>query len=371
MSGTALWGWTISASGLFIAITSPILGYRADRKRQLIRYLLIGCTLIVSLSCILLWFSGPYSKYIIYTLVIIFISNSSFEIAQVFYNSQLVKFKENTKLGRFSGTAWAAGYIGGICCLALVLFLFVLPEKSLFGLDKNAFEHIRACGPIVGIWFLLFSLPFLINFSKLERKNYITDHEKFSFFSSIKFLIKNKSLRNFLIARMFYTDGLITLFSFGGIYASGTFNFNFNEIIVFGIMINISAAIGAYMFGFLEDKLGMRKVILISLICLIIISIGILLTSNKTVFWFLGFMIGFFIGSVQSSSRTAMISLSNKRNINQLFGLYAVSGKITNFIGPFLVASLTAFFESQRVGMSSILIFLIIGAFGIYKTQIK
>ena len=109
---------------------------------------------------------------------------------------------------------------------------------------------------------------------------------------------------------MLYTDGLITLFSFGGIYATGTFNFDFNDIIIFGIIINITAALGAYCFGFLEDKIGIKKVITISLVSLIIICLIILFIKSKAYFWFFGSLIGLFIGSVQSSSRTALIKLS-------------------------------------------------------------
>ena len=169
---------------------------------------------------------------------------------------------------------------------------------------------------------------------------------------------------------MLYTDGLITLFSFGGIYASGTFNFSFNDIIIFGIAINITAALGAYIFGFVEDRIGIKKVILTSLVLLIFICLIILIVNNKVYFWILGTMIGFFIGSIQSSSRTALVSLSESKNINSLFGIYATSGKVTNFLGPLLVATFTAIFESQKAGMATILIFLFLGLFLFNKVKI-
>ena len=169
---------------------------------------------------------------------------------------------------------------------------------------------------------------------------------------------------------MLYTDGLITLFSFE-IYATDTFNFTFNDIILFGIAINITAAVGAYIFGFIEDKIGIKKVILTSLVLLIIICVAILIIDNKTYFWILGTMIGVFIGSIQSSSRTALISLSDSKNINSLFGIYAMSGKVTNFLGPLLVATFTTMFESQKAGMATILIFLVLGLFLFNKVKYK
>ena len=96
----------------------------------------------------------------------------------------------------------------------------------------------------------------------------------------------------------------------------------------------------------------------------------ILIIENKILFWVLGISLGFFIGSIQSSSRTALITISNKEYLNKMFGLYAVSGKVTNFLGPVLVASFTAYFESQRAGMASILLFLIAGLLILRKTKI-
>ena len=183
-------------------------------------------------------------------------------------------------------------------------------------------------------------------------------------------LKKDKNKIKFFIARMLYTDGLITLFSFGGIYATGVFNFSFNDIIIFGIAINITAALGAYIFGFIEDKIGIKKVILISLIFLISICLIILIVNNKIYFWVLGTMIGLFIGSIQSSSRTALINLSSSKNINSSFGVYAMSGKVTNFLGPLLVATFTAIFQSQKAGMATIVIFLFLGLLLFSKVKI-
>ena len=368
VEGTSMWGWTIALSGLFLAFFAPLIGYLGDIKRNVSKYFLIVSSLIVVVLCCCLWFAKASSSYIYFTLILIFIANSLFEMGQIFYNSEILNFKKNVPLGEFSGKAWSSGYLGGILCLVLILFLIILPNNNLLGLNKEEFEHIRICGPVVGIWFLIFSFPFLY---KITRSKTIPKKDnKKDFIKSLKSNIKNKNKLNFLIARMFYTDGLITLFSFGGIYASGTFDFNFNDIIIFGIAINMSAALGSYSFGYLEDRIGIKKVIMISLCSLIIISFVILIISNKTLFWLLGISIGFFIGSIQSSSRTAIIKLSSQEQLKSMFGLYAVSGKITNFLGPFFVAVATSLFDSQRMGMSTILIFLVIGTIIFSRTKI-
>ena len=368
VQGTSLWGWTIALSGIFIALLSPIFGILADANKKLSKTIILLSTIIVCSGSFLLWFAIPSVNFIIYTLIIIFLTNTFFEFSQVFYNSRLVDFKSNLSLGKFSGIAWGTGYLGGIACLLLVLIFLILPEHNLLGLNKDKYEHIRFCGVIVCFWYLIFSIPFLIHYEhqKVNKK-------KLSFSKLLKLLlktIKEKDKFNFLLARMFYTDGLITLFSFGGIYASGVFNFTFYEIIYFGIALNISAALGSFLLGYLEDIVGIKKILTISLIGLIFLAFLILIIDNKLLFWVLGISLGFFIGSIQSSSRTALITVSGEKDLNQMFGLYAVSGKVTNFLGPLLVGSFTLYFESQRAGMASILIFLIIGLILLRKTKI-
>ncbi len=359
ITGTSLWGWTIALSGIIIAVLCPYLGYVADNKKSFSKKILIASTIIVVLFSFSLWFAEKNINIFVF-LGIIMLANIFFEIGQAFYNSQLINFIGNNKYGEFSGKAWAFGYLGGIFCLIVILILFLIPEKPLFKLNQAEYENVRICGPLVGLWFLIFSLPFLLHC----KNNKISSNRKYlfvDFLKNLKTISKDKNKLLFFVSRMLYTDGLITLFSFGGIYATGTFDFSFNDIIIFGIAINIAAAIGAYAFGFIEDKIGIKKVIIISLTFLILICLLILLIKSKIYFWIFGTMLGLFIGSIQSSSRTALISLSNQNNINSLFGVYATSGKITNFLGPFLVASFTTIFASQKAGMATILIFLLLG----------
>ena len=110
----------------------------------------------------MLWFATENIN-VFFFLFIILIANTFFEIGQAFYNSQLINFKGEKNYGEFSGTAWAFGYLGGITCLAVILVFFIIPEEPIFKLSESKYENIRICGPIVGLWFLIFSIPFLIN----------------------------------------------------------------------------------------------------------------------------------------------------------------------------------------------------------------
>jgi len=295
-------------------------------------------------------------------LSVLVISNLSFELGGVVYNSLIPNFAINNKVGAISGQAWATGYVGGIVCLLLILFGFVQTDFPLFGIGKEEAANIRIAGPIVAIWFLIFSLPLFYNIS--SSKNNLINNKTNIFIEVIKNLksiFSYNDVGKFLFARMIYTDGLNTLFAFGGLYASGTFNMSFSEIIIFGIMINITAGLGALFFSYIDDRVGPKFVILISLIFLIILGVFTLIINDKNHFLILGSTLGFFIGSVQASSRSFMARFIKDGNNTEVFGFFAVSGKCTAFLGPAILAVVVGIYDSQKLGMSTIIIFLIIG----------
>ena len=356
-----LWGWSISFSALIVACLAPFIGRHIDKNLSH-KFWLIFFTLISSIGAALFWFAYPVPQAVIFVCVLVIISNVAFELGGVVYNSLLPIFSKNKKIGSLSGKAWAAGYAGGICCLLIILFGFVKNENPLFGIGTDQAANIRIAGPIVAIWFIFFSIPFLTSVKKHTKT---VSHKKKNLFREvlyrIKGLFRNSSQGRFLLSRMVYTDGLNTLFAFGGLYAAGTFKMSFIEIIIFGILINITAGIGALFFSYLDDKIGPKFIIKISLIFLIIFGSVSLIIENKELFLLLGSILGFFIGSVQSSSRSLMSRYISNGNNTETFGLYAVSGKFTAFLGPAVLAIIVSIFDSQRLGMASIIIFLLIG----------
>jgi len=173
---------------------------------------------------------------------------------------------------------------------------------------------------------------------------------------------KNKEILKFLCARVLYIDGLNTVFSFGGIYAAGTFGMTFTEVIQFGIAMNVAAGIGAVLFSWMDDLKGSKITILISLTIMILCTMIILLVNSKIYFWFFGMALSLCVGPIQSASRTLLIRLSPPELITGMFGLYSFSGKATSFLGPWILANLIRIFDSQRAGMSIVVNFLLLGA---------
>jgi UMF1 family MFS transporter len=160
---------------------------------------------------------------------------------------------------------------------------------------------------------------------------------------------------------MIYTDGLNTLFAFGGIYAAGTFSMRLEEVLMFGIALNVSAGLGSAAFAWIDDWLGPKPTIAFSLVAVIVLGAAMLLTESKTTFWILGVSIGAFFGPIQAASRSFMARLAPREIQTEMFGLYALTGKATAFLGPMALGWATLAYQSQRVGMATVLVFFVVG----------
>lgn len=362
--GTAQWGHALALSGLAVAILAPILGAIADQGGR--RKPWIGAFTILAIACGAgLWWVEAGPAFIVLALVLVAIGNAAFEFGQVFYNAMLPDVAAPERLGRISGWAWSAGYAGGLACLALSLVLFVQPSPPLFGLDADAAEHVRIIGPFVAGWFAVFALPlFLFVPDAPPHRQSLAESLRRGLHSlgrTLKDLPRHGQTGLFLLAHMIYTDGLNTLFAFGGIYAAGTFGMTFQEILIFGIVLNIAAGLGAAGFAWVDDWIGPKRTIVIALAGLCAASTAILVVDSRLAFTALGCVIGVFIGPAQSASRSLMAHLAPADQRTQLFGLYALSGKATAFVGPALVGTVTLWADSQRAGMATIVLFFLVG----------
>jgi UMF1 family MFS transporter len=169
--------------------------------------------------------------------------------------------------------------------------------------------------------------------------------------TTFKSISKYKVISQFLVARLFFNDGLVTIFALGGIYAVSTLNFSFNEVMQLGIVLNIAAGVGSFFFGYIEDKIGAKKVINITLLVLIFATLIAIIAPEtnypKQLFWIAGVLIGLMIGPNQSCSRSLMAQLTPKEKLGEFFGFFALTGKATSFIGPLLFGIITSIYNQQ------------------------
>src|ERR1700751_2562405 len=248
------------------------------------------------------------------------------------------------RIGRLSGTGWATGYVGGILSLILVLgFMAANPQTGrtlfgftpLFGLDPVTHQGDRISGPLTGIWFIVFVLPMFMltpDYPARHRLREAVREGLSELKETLLELPKRKTMATFLLANLIYTDGLVSLFAFGGIYAAGTFGWNTIQIGTFGIILAIAGALGAWLGGKLDDWLGPKRVIAGSIMVVLFAGGSVLLVDKDSIFFIkvaapqpggalfsgaaeraylvLGCLIGAAGGPLQAASRTLLIHMA-------------------------------------------------------------
>ncbi len=394
-SGQSLWGFATATAGLTIALLSPVLGAIADASGRRKPWIAAFGTMLV-IGSSLMWFGKPGDVSIIAPLLLVFaIATIGVEFATVFNNAMMPTLVPPDRIGRLSGTGWATGYVGGILSLILVLgFLAADPAsgrtlfgfKPLFGLDPVSHQGDRITGPLTAIWFIIFVLPMFLLTPDYPAKLRLREALREGLVElkqTLGELPKQKSIATFLLANMIYTDGLVSLFAFGGIYAAGTFGWDTIRIGTFGIILAIAGTFGAWLGGKLDDSFGPKRVITGSMSILLFAIVAILLVDKDSVIFVkvappvpggalfasaaeraylvLGCLIGAAGGPLQAASRTLLIRLAPKDRIAQYFGLFALTGKVTSFIGPLLIGVITALTGSQKAGMAVLVLFFVAG----------
>jgi UMF1 family MFS transporter len=392
--GQTLWGYAAAAAGILIAAGSPFLGAMADGRGHRKPWIALFS---VILACMMasLWIATPGApnSTILLVLLAFVIATACAEYTAVFTNAIMPSLVPQKELGRLSGSGWACGYFGGLVSLALVAGFMVpmgdtgktlLGFEPLFTLDNAAREGDRMVGPLSAIWYLVFMIPFFLFVPDNPHHSHDGKKPTAELWDTIRSLPGNRDMLLFLAARMIYTDGLTAIFTFGGIYGAAVFGWGPIELGLFGIILTLVGAFGALAGGFLDDLISAKAVILGALVILLAAALGILSvdathvlfaididpkvpgsapfsSTGERVFLAFAIVVGLVSAPVQASSRSLLARLAPPDKITQYFGLFAFSGKVTAFAAPFLVASLTALSGSQRIGMSAIALFLLIG----------
>jgi MFS transporter, UMF1 family len=404
-SGQALWGFATAAAGIVIALLSPVLGAVADasgrRKPWIAAF---GALLVIGAS--LMWIGAPRRPEMIVPLLTAYvIATIGVEFATVFNNAMMPTLVPPERIGRLSGTGWATGYVGGIASLILVLgFLAANPESGrtlfgltpLFGLDPAAHEGDRISGPLTGIWFVIFVLPMFLFTPDYPARHRLGDALREGLADlkqTLRSLPRQRSLAIFLIANMIYTDGLISLYAFGGIYAAGMFGWNTIQLGSFGIILAVAGTFGGWIGGKLDDAFGPKRVIAGSMTLLLVAVVAILLVNLDSVLFIpvapplpggplfassaeraylvLGCVLGACGAPLQAASRSLLVRMAPKDRIAQYFGLFALTGKVTSFIGPLLIGIVTSATASQKAGMAVLVLFFVVGLALLSRVKVR
>jgi UMF1 family MFS transporter len=365
-SGDAIWGACISISMLLVAMISPVLGAQADYSGRRKRFLFFF-TLMSVLATALLALSGP--GYAVPAGVLFVLANIGFEGGLVFYDAYLPEITSRRSLGRVSGYGFAMGYLGAFA----ILFL-VKPLLSK-GIVLSNIVNLKLSFLIVALFFALFAAPLFLTLrdTKGVRAEARLPRRRDSLFGSIsrsvaevghtvRHIMSYPDLARFLLAFFFYNDAILTVIAFSSIYAQNTLGFTTGELIAFFMTVQTTAILGSVVFGFVTDRIGPKRTIVITLLIWFAVIIMAILSQGKTLFYVTGLLAGMSMGSSQAASRSLMARLTPKEHITEFFGFYdGTFGKASAVVGPMVFGLVSSQAGSQKAALASLLIFFGIG----------
>ncbi len=358
------WGRAVSITAVIVAMLSPILGAAADRAGARKRFLLASLVICATGTALLALVRPGSANAVLLALAIFIVANVAYEIGNVFYNAFLPVIASPARIGRISGYGWGLGYVGGLVCMAIALVAFV-GDTPWFGLSTAEGWNVRATNLLVAGWFVAFAVPLFLFVP--ERRLGPLRFEPAATFRRLGETFRNirryREAFKFLVARLVYNDGLATIFAFGGIYAGNEFGLSLQEVLLFGVVLNVAAGLGAFAFGFLDDQIGGKRTVMISLAALSGATVLAVWAPTAGWLWLAGVLIGVFIGPNQSASRSLMGRFTPERHQAEFFGFYAFSGKATSFLAPLLYGEAARAFGSLRAGVATVLVFFVVGAF--------
>jgi MFS transporter, UMF1 family len=384
----AYWGWGLAIASFAIAVLAPILGAIADGTGRRLVWVWVFSAFYVAGAWGLWWAAPGGEGDILFWAVASFgLGFIGMEFATIFTNALMPSLGDHDELGAISGSGFAFGYLGGL--LALVLMLLFLAENAdsgltmlgrdpLFGLDPEAREGTRAVGPFAAMWYIVFMIPFFlwVHEPKTTKQPLHIGRALGSLRDTLASLRYRRSLSAYLASSLFYRDALNALYGFGGVYASGVLGWSIIQIGTFGIVGAVAAMVASWIGGRADRRFGPKPVLILCILVLIFVCAVIVGMDRDSVwgiamdpasglpdkiFFGCGALIGAAGGALQAASRTMMVRHATPDTATQAFGLFALSGKVASFMSPALIALVTTWSGSQRIGISPLIALFAVG----------
>jgi len=402
--GQEAWSLANTLVGVFVALLAPLIGAVSDRTGPRKPWL-ATIAVVMSLCCMALWYAMPGGVGglpITAILALIVVLATCFQFTEVFHNSMLASIAPADRIGSLSGFGISTGNVGTLTAMLVMLFGValpasgvtlggLLPAKPLFGLDAATHEHSRIAGPVAGAWFLVFIIPLLLwtpdrPATGVGPRLAVRDGLA-QLWLTIRRVRSVSNVALYLVARMLYTDAKVAILAYSGIYAAGVFHWDLTRLLVFALVLSPFSISGGFIGGWLDNRYGSKRAIQFSVGATCVGMVGaVSMTPHSILFmpydgasaaplWSAPYFqslpealyiavamtLAISITAAFCTSRTMMARIAPLSMMNQFFGLYALSGTATSFLGHALVAAFTAAFASQRAGFASLVILLLAG----------
>jgi len=361
-SGDFLWGLGLLLGNLIVLLLSPVVGAIADDSGRK-KLFLAGTYATCVLGTALLYFATPGRVGL--ALFFFVLSFVGFSFGENLAAAFLPEISTPATIGRISGLGWGLGYFGGLLCLVLVRPLI----RGGYTLEN--LPNLRLTWLVTALFFLVAALPtFLILRERAPRgTGTAMEYVRAGF---RRLAETGRSIRHFselvkfLSVFFVYSMGLTSVIAFAGIFAVNTLGFTPDEQIVLFIALQLTSAGGAFLFGFLQDRLSAARSIQIALVLWILVCAGTYLCHTKGLFWIIALIAGLGIGSLQSVSRGLVGLFSPVEKSGEFFGFWGLAGKGAYMLGPPIFGAISSATGSQRTAMLSTAVFFVVGLIGMF-----
>lgn len=351
---------------LAVFFLAPVLGaiadYSALKKKFLFFFCVLGCLFT---GLLFLCVEGDYWLAALFFIL----ANVGFAAGNTFYNALLQEISSSETVGRISGFGWAVGYIGGGLLLALNLAMIEKPQW--FHLSREAHFPVRVSILSVSVWWAIFSIPIFLWVKErgiarpsLKMKDFLVIGIK-NVIDTFRSVRRHKEIFKYLIAYLIYNDGIETVIVMASIFGAKELGMLEGELVLCFLMIQGIAFFGALFFGVLSDKIGHKISIGMTLVIYLLVCFWAVVMKTKFEFWILGAIIAIVLGGSQAASRSLLALLAPKENSAQFFGFFALTGKLSTVIGPFVFAFLSQIY-SLRVAVGGLSFFFVAGLVILY-----
>lgn len=360
-TGTLLWAIAVAAANALVLLSAPLLGAIADHlaiKKRILLISTVGCVTCTALLAL----AGPGDIVLAMTLVLL--ASVMFASGENLISAFLPELSEPERMGRISGYGWGLGYLGGILTLGLCLAYIAWARKN--GIDETRFIPVTLL--ITAVIFALATMPTFLWLRERAVPSALPPGVSllrvgFSrLYHTLREAARYRDLFRFLVALSVYQSGVATVVVLAAVYAQQVVGFNTQQLIVLILVINITSSIGAFLFGFLQDRIGSVRALTVSLGVWIAAIIVAFFADTPADLWLTGNLVGLAMGASQAVGRALVGQFTPVAYTGEFFGLWGMSNRLAAIIGP-MSYGLVNFCSGgdHRVAILSTLVFLVAG----------
>ncbi|WP_225744671.1 MFS transporter [Marinilactibacillus sp. Marseille-P9653] len=363
-NSTAYLGYTISIFTLIIAVLSPLLGTMADvkgfKKKFFFTFFALGVLGTLSLAII------PDTSWLV-LLIGYAVASIGMAGSNVFYDGFLVDITKPERMNRVSSRGFSLGYIGSSIPFMISIGVILLSQNGVF--PFSTISATRFAFILTALWWTIFSLPMLKNVHQIhgiERQPKLVKHSFKRLFSTFRQLKQYRAAFLFLIAYMFYIDGVGTIISMSTAYGTDL-GLQATDLLIVLFVVQIVAAPFAILYGRLADRFPGKTMIYVAIVVYIGVCTYAFFMSTLIDFWILAMLIATSQGGIQALSRAYFGRIIPSHKANEFFGLYDIFGRFASIIGPTMVATITQLTGKSNYGVFSLILLFVIGFFVLTK----